>query len=343
MARVETRDGRREIVSPWSRKAIGAMVMVLLLSAVAFAAPKSAAAYYGDAAFQYIENRLPTAEITCNEGLQYYPNDQKLQMLLDRIHEAKNEQKNENKKNDSRTTRIKIRIRIRTKTRIIKTKIRINRIKISRTRTRIRIKTKVHPVLKATRIRISKIKATRASRVAVRVAKVLIAMVVPANSRSNRSSPKAILAIAMDLNRNSNRSSLENLLLKKLRNCLRISMSKMVNASRGSLFAVRFALLVTGRPSVAAFRTNVALDTEIKNETLSGLIFFNSLELFLLCGRFFRSGEVVLHEFFEFFVFDFVHDGELVENPAELFIGLDGDVAVLAENLEFQEAAIPAI
>ena len=72
----------------------------MLLSVAAFAAPKSAAAYYGDAAFQYIENRLPTAEITCNEGLQYYPNDQKLQMLLDRIHETKDEQKNENKKND---------------------------------------------------------------------------------------------------------------------------------------------------------------------------------------------------------------------------------------------------
>ena len=47
-----------------------------------------------------------------------------------------------------------------------------------------------------------------------------------------------------------------------------------MNASRGSLFAVRFVLLVTGKPSVAAFRTRVALDTEIKNETLSGLIFF---------------------------------------------------------------------
>jgi site-specific DNA-cytosine methylase len=73
---------------------------ILLFAVAAFAAPKSASAYYGDAAFQYIENRLPTAEITCNEGLQYYPNDQKLQMLLDRIHEAKDEQKNENKKND---------------------------------------------------------------------------------------------------------------------------------------------------------------------------------------------------------------------------------------------------
>ena len=81
-------------------KKIMSMVAVLFLAVAAFAAPKSASAYYSDAAFQYIENRLPSAEITCNEGLQYYPNDQKLQMLLDRIHEAKDEQKNENKKND---------------------------------------------------------------------------------------------------------------------------------------------------------------------------------------------------------------------------------------------------
>lgn len=73
---------------------------VLVSVVAAFAAPKSASAYYSDAAFQYIENRLPTAEITCNEGLQYYPNDQKLQMLLDRIKEAKDEQKNENQKKD---------------------------------------------------------------------------------------------------------------------------------------------------------------------------------------------------------------------------------------------------
>lgn len=81
-------------------KMLRAMFVVSVAAVAAFAAPKSASAYYSDAAFQYIENRLPTAEITCNEGLQYYPNDQKLQMLLDRIHEAKDEQKNENKKND---------------------------------------------------------------------------------------------------------------------------------------------------------------------------------------------------------------------------------------------------
>lgn len=81
-------------------KKIMLTVAVMFLAVAAFAAPKSASAYYSDAAFQYIENRLPSAEITCNEGLQYYPNDQKLQMLLDRIKEAKDEQKNESKKND---------------------------------------------------------------------------------------------------------------------------------------------------------------------------------------------------------------------------------------------------
>ena len=83
-----------------SRPNILVFAIAILLASAAFAAPKSASAYYSDAAFQYIENRLPSAEITCNEGLQYYPTDQKLQMLLDRIHEAKDEQKNENKKND---------------------------------------------------------------------------------------------------------------------------------------------------------------------------------------------------------------------------------------------------
>ena len=47
------------LMSPWSA-AIGSIVLILLLSAAAFAAPKSASAYYSDAAFQYIENRLPT-------------------------------------------------------------------------------------------------------------------------------------------------------------------------------------------------------------------------------------------------------------------------------------------
>ena len=104
MLRRKTKDERREncvILSGVEGSSyIMSLLFVMLFAVVAFAAPKSASAYYGDAAFQYIENRLPTAEITCNEGLQYYPNDQKLQMLLDRIHEAKDEQKNENKKND---------------------------------------------------------------------------------------------------------------------------------------------------------------------------------------------------------------------------------------------------
>ena len=108
LIRRKTKDERRknvygkvtELAEVTVGKSLLALLTVLLLSAAAFAAPKSASAYYSDAAFQYIENRLPSAEITCNEGLQYYPNDQKLQMLLDRIKEAKDEQKNENKKND---------------------------------------------------------------------------------------------------------------------------------------------------------------------------------------------------------------------------------------------------
>lgn len=78
---------------------------IAVLSAAAFSfaakAPKSAEKYYSDAAFQYIENRLPTAEITCKEGLQYYPDDAKLQMLSDRIEESKNEQEKQNQQNNS--------------------------------------------------------------------------------------------------------------------------------------------------------------------------------------------------------------------------------------------------
>ena len=80
MLRRKTRDERREncvILSGAvrrSRRISVALGFVLVCAISAFAAPKSASAYYGDAAFQYIENRLPTAEITCNEGLQYYRN-----------------------------------------------------------------------------------------------------------------------------------------------------------------------------------------------------------------------------------------------------------------------------
>lgn len=76
--------------------------LILLLAVCAFAAPKvkSANAYYGDAAYQYFENRLPSAEITCKEGLEKYPNDSRLQMLLERIQEAKDEQQKENQKNN---------------------------------------------------------------------------------------------------------------------------------------------------------------------------------------------------------------------------------------------------
>lgn len=70
------------------------------LSAAAPKALKSAAEYYSDAAFQYIENRLPTADITCSEGLSHYPDDAKLQMLKDRIEESKDEQRKQNRENN---------------------------------------------------------------------------------------------------------------------------------------------------------------------------------------------------------------------------------------------------
>ena len=72
------------------------LMISLCVAAAAYAAPKSAAEYYSDAAFQYIESRLPSAEITCKEGLSYYPSDSKLQMLLDRIQQAKDKQKQQN-------------------------------------------------------------------------------------------------------------------------------------------------------------------------------------------------------------------------------------------------------
>ena len=65
--------------------------------------------------------------------------------------------------------------------------------------------------------------------------------------------------------------------------------------------------------------------------------------LLLFRGRLFWSGEIVFHEYVKLFVFDFVHVGEFVVNPAELFIRVYGDVTVFAENLQFQEAAIPAV
>lgn len=76
--------------------------LILLLAMCAFAAPKakSAAAYYNDAAYLYFENRLPSAEIACDEGLEKYPNDTKLQNLKARIQEAKDEQQKQNEKNN---------------------------------------------------------------------------------------------------------------------------------------------------------------------------------------------------------------------------------------------------
>ena len=142
--------------------------VTLFLASVAFAAPKSASAYYGDAAFQYIENRLPTAEITCNEGLQYYPNDQKLQMLLDRIHEAN---------------------------------------RISKIRTKIKMVTRVPLAPRMTKIRINRIKVRTVSLAVARVAIVLIAMAVPESSNS-LNSPKVIPVIVTAVSQNSSRFNL---------------------------------------------------------------------------------------------------------------------------------------
>ena len=74
---------------------------LLLMIVVSMAFAKTASEYYKEASFLYLENRLPSAEILCEEALAKYPQDQKLQMLLDRIREAKEEQKNQNQKNNS--------------------------------------------------------------------------------------------------------------------------------------------------------------------------------------------------------------------------------------------------
>lgn len=54
---------------------------------------RSADAYFRDAASQFIEGRLPTAALTCQEGLRQYPENQSLQLLLERIQENQEEQK----------------------------------------------------------------------------------------------------------------------------------------------------------------------------------------------------------------------------------------------------------
>ncbi len=76
--------------------------LILLLAVCAFASPKAktASAYYGDAAYLYFQNRLPSAEIACDEGLEKYPNDSKLQNLKARIQEAKDEQQKQNEQNN---------------------------------------------------------------------------------------------------------------------------------------------------------------------------------------------------------------------------------------------------
>ena len=83
-------------------RAVMALLFVLFLAVASFAAgaPSTARDFFRKGAYEYAAGKLPTAEITCKEGLSKYPNDEKLQFLLDRIKEVKDKQKNENKKND---------------------------------------------------------------------------------------------------------------------------------------------------------------------------------------------------------------------------------------------------
>ena len=87
--------------SEGSRIFISAFIAILFFAIASFAAgPTTARDFFRKGSYEYAAGKLPTAEITCKEGLSKYPNDEKLQFLLDRIVEAKNKQKNENKKND---------------------------------------------------------------------------------------------------------------------------------------------------------------------------------------------------------------------------------------------------
>ena len=78
-----------------------ALIAILFFAVTSIAAGTTTARdFFRKGAYEYAAGKLPTAEITCKEGLSKYPNDEKLQFLLDRIIEAKEKQKNENKKND---------------------------------------------------------------------------------------------------------------------------------------------------------------------------------------------------------------------------------------------------
>ena len=236
MLRRKTKDERREngvILSGAvrrSRRISVALGFVLVCAISAFAAPKSASAYYGDAAFQYIENRLPTAEITCNEGLQYYPNDQKLQMLLDRIHEAKDEQKNENKKNDPKNDQNQDQ----------------NNQDQNQDQNQDKQNQDVLLAPRMTRTRINKIKVRTVSLAAARVLTVPIAMAVPESSNS-LNSPKAIPATVTAVNQNNSRFNLVKCLPKRPPSSSRILTNRTANASPGNLSAAKSVRLRTGK------------------------------------------------------------------------------------------------
>ncbi|HSQ41005.1 MAG TPA: hypothetical protein VLM37_01855 [Fibrobacteraceae bacterium] len=64
------------------------------------AATKTAHDYFLKGAYLYADAQYPTAAIETREGLTKYPADSKLQMLLKRIEEAMEKQKQENNKNN---------------------------------------------------------------------------------------------------------------------------------------------------------------------------------------------------------------------------------------------------
>ena len=72
------------------------MATLLLCAMAAFA--KTAHDYFLGGANLYVQAKFPTASLLVKEGLQQYPNDQKLQWLNERIEDAQKEQKKQNDK-----------------------------------------------------------------------------------------------------------------------------------------------------------------------------------------------------------------------------------------------------
>jgi hypothetical protein len=75
-------------------------IAMILLGCAAFSFAKTAQEYFRQGAYLYADAKLPSAAIEVREGLEKYPADTKLQMLLKRIEEAQEEQKNQNQKDN---------------------------------------------------------------------------------------------------------------------------------------------------------------------------------------------------------------------------------------------------